>query len=128
VEPHVDRRGALTTEEVVDPAFPKCNWKLPPARPDSVVGAVQGGRVARQRLPDARLPYAAALNLVTNEAGLPIDASGKVIDAATNPKGLAQFRDLNAMAICSTTRSSSIHGCARCRTPARPARSIATPS
>ena len=87
--------GSLTTEEVVDPAFPKCNWKLPPGSADPY--SVQFKAVASlgDGCPTLDLPYAAALNLVTNEAGLPLDASGKVIDAATNPKGIPQFRDLN---------------------------------
>jgi len=45
--------------------------------------------------PTLDLPYAAPLNLVTNARGLPIDAAGKVIDAANNPRGLPQFKDTN---------------------------------
>jgi Bacterial Ig-like domain len=87
--------GSLTTEEVIDPAYPKCNWKLPPGSADP--WSVQFKAVASlgDGCPTLDLPYAAALNLVTNAAGMPIDASGKVIDAATNPKGIVQFRDLN---------------------------------
>jgi hypothetical protein len=45
--------------------------------------------------PTLDLAYAAPLNLMTNRDGLPIDKAGRVIDAATNPRGLPQFRDLN---------------------------------
>src|SRR4029079_17940967 len=45
--------------------------------------------------PTLDLPYAAPLNLVTDERGLPMDADGRVIEAASNPRGLPVFKDLN---------------------------------
>jgi hypothetical protein len=87
--------GDLTTEEMVDPNFPGCNWKIPPASADPY--SVQFKAVASlgDGCPTLALPYAAPLNLVTNERGLPIDAAGRVIDARTNPLGLEQFKDAN---------------------------------
>jgi len=87
--------GALTTEEVIDPAFPKCNWKLPPGSADPY--SVQFKAVASlgDGCPTLDLPYANALNMVTGENGMPVDASGKVIDAAHNPTGLPVFKDLD---------------------------------
>jgi hypothetical protein len=84
--------GDLTTEEMVDPSFPGCHWELPAGSPDPY--AVQFKAVASlgDGCPTLDLPYAAPLNLVTNERGLPIDAGGRVIDAG-NPTGLPQFRD-----------------------------------
>jgi hypothetical protein len=84
--------GDLTTEELVDPNFPGCHWELPPGSPDPY--AVQFKAVASlgDGCPTLDLPYAAPLNMVTNARGLPIDASGRVIDAR-NPTGLPQFRD-----------------------------------
>src|SRR6185369_16305358 len=69
--------GSLTTEEIADPAFPKCNWKLPPGSADPY--SIQFKAVASlgDGCPTLDLPYAAALNLTVNEAGLPVDASGK---------------------------------------------------
>ena len=86
--------GNLTTEEMTDPAFPGCHWELPPGSADPF--SVQFKAVASlgDGCPTLDLPYAAPLNLVTNRRGLPIDAAGKVIDAA-NPGGLPQFKDLN---------------------------------
>ncbi len=85
--------GSLTTEETIDPAYPKCNWKLPPGSADPY--SVQFKAVASlgDGCPTLDLPYATALNLVTDASGLPVDASGKVIDAAHNPTGVPQFRD-----------------------------------
>ena len=87
--------GSLTTEEVVDPAFPKCNWTLPPGSADPY--SIQFKAVASlgDGCPTLDLPYATALNLVTNENNMPVDASGKVVDRATNPTGLVQFKDTN---------------------------------
>jgi len=86
--------GGLTTEEEVDPAFPGCDWRLPPASVDPY--AVQFKAVASlgNGCPTLDLPYATPLNLVTNSEGLPIDAAGTLIDAA-NPTGLPQFRDVD---------------------------------
>jgi hypothetical protein len=87
--------GGLTTDEVADPNFPTCKWELPPGSPDPY--AVQFKAVASlgDGCPTLDLPYATALNLVTNADGLPVDAAGKVIEAVANPTGVPQFRDLN---------------------------------
>src|SRR4029079_3686175 len=45
--------------------------------------------------PTLDLPYAAPLNMVTDARGLPIDGDGRVIGAASTPRGLPQFKDLN---------------------------------
>jgi hypothetical protein len=86
--------GDLTREDMVDPNFPGCHWEVPAGSPDPY--AVQFKAVASlgDGCPTLDLPYAAPLNLVTNGRGLPIDAGGRVIDAA-NPTGLPQFRDDN---------------------------------
>jgi hypothetical protein len=85
--------GTLTTEEVVDPNWPRCNWKLPPGSVDPY--AIQFKAVASlgDGCPTLDLPYATALNLVTDARGLPVDARGKVIDSVRNPTGIVQFRD-----------------------------------
>ena len=85
--------GSLTTEEVVDPAYPKCNWKLPPGSADPY--SIQFKAVASlgDGCPTLDLPYATPLNLKVNDQNLPIDASGKVIDSTHNPTGLEQFSD-----------------------------------
>jgi hypothetical protein len=87
--------GSLTTEELVDPAFPRCNWKLPPGSADPY--SIQFKAVASlgDGCPTLDLPYATPLNLVTNENNMPVDASGKVVDRASNPTGLVQFKDVN---------------------------------
>jgi hypothetical protein len=87
--------GNLTREEMTDPNFPGCNWRIPAGSADPY--SVQFKAVASlgDGCPTLDLPYAAPLNLVTNKAGLPIDQTGRVIDAA-NPTGLPQFKDLNA--------------------------------
>jgi hypothetical protein len=88
--------GNLTTEEIVDPAFPGCDWKLPPASADPY--SVQFKAVASlgDGCPTLDLPYAAPLNMVTDQvSGLPVDQQGRVIDAETNPTGLPLFKDKN---------------------------------
>ena len=87
--------GNLTTRETIDPAFPGCDWELPAGSADPF--SIQFKAVASlgNGCPTLDLPYAAPLNLVTDGRGLPIDAGGRVIDAASNPRGLPQFRDLN---------------------------------
>ena len=87
--------GDLTTHEMVDPAFPGCNWELPAASADPF--SIQFKAVASlgNGCPTLDLPYAAPLNLVTNDRGLPMDAQGRVIDAASNPRGLPVFKDVN---------------------------------
>ncbi len=87
--------GDLTTEEMADPSFPGCDWRVPPASADPY--AIQFKAVASigDGCPTLDLPLASPLNLVTDKDGLPIDASGAVIDAARNPAGLPQFRDVD---------------------------------
>lgn len=92
--------GSLTTEEVVDPSYPKCTaankpWILPPGSPDPY--SIQFKAVASlgDGCPTLDLPFATPLNLKVNDKGMPIDKDGKVIDAAHNPKGLEQFADLD---------------------------------
>src|SRR5262249_41374389 len=79
--------GNLTTKEEVDPAFPGCNWELPPGSADPF--SIQFKAVASlgNGCPTLDLPYATPLNLTTNDRGLPIDETGKGIEAATNPRG-----------------------------------------
>jgi hypothetical protein len=85
--------GNLTTEELVDPNFPGCNWKIPAGSADPY--SVQFKAVASlgDGCPTLALPYATPLNLVTNNHGLPIDKDGRVIDAS-NPS-LEVFKDSN---------------------------------
>jgi hypothetical protein len=87
--------GNLTREEMVDPNFPGCQWRIPAGSADPY--AVQFKAVATQGdgCPTLDLPYAAPLNMATNKDGLPVDQNGQVIDAAHNPAGLPQFKDLN---------------------------------
>ncbi len=87
--------GNLTTEDMVDPNFPGCNWEAPAGSPDPY--AVQFKAVASlgDGCPTLALPYAAPLNLVTNKEGMPIDEKGVVIDNQ-NPTGLPQFKDVTA--------------------------------
>lgn len=85
--------GNLTTEEMVDPNFPGCNWKIPAGSADPY--SVQFKAVASlgDGCPTLDLPYATALNLVTNSKGMPVDKDGKVVDRS-NP-GMPQFKDTN---------------------------------
>jgi hypothetical protein len=86
--------GGLTRQETIDPNFPRCNWRLPAGSPDPY--AVQFKAVASlgDGCPTLDLVYAHALNLVVNERGQPLDASGRVIDREF-PKGPPRFRDLD---------------------------------
>jgi len=86
--------GSLTREDMVDPNFPGCDWHIPPGSADPY--SIQFKSVASigDGCPTLDLPYAAPLNLVTNDDGLPIDALGRVIDK-NNPTGLPVFRDVN---------------------------------
>jgi hypothetical protein len=86
--------GNLTRETLIDPNFPGCHWKLPPGSADPYALQFKAVATLGDGCPTLELPYATPVNLVTNRAGLPIDANGRVIDA-TNPAGLPQFRDLN---------------------------------
>jgi hypothetical protein len=87
--------GGLTTEEMTDPAFPGCNWLIPPASADPYAIQLKAVASLGDGCPTLALPYAAPLNLVTNTAGLPVDAMGRIIDAKSNPKGMPQFRDID---------------------------------
>jgi hypothetical protein len=86
--------GNLTTEEMIDPNFPGCKWKIPAGSADPY--SVQFKAIASlgDGCPTLDLPYATPLNMVTNKDGLPVDQNGHVIDK-DNPNGLPQFRDLN---------------------------------
>jgi hypothetical protein len=88
--------GDLTREEVEDPEFPGCHWKLPSGSVDPF--AVQFKAVASlgDGCPTLDLPYATPLNLITDKrTGLPVDQKGQIIDAVSNPRGLPQFTDSN---------------------------------
>ena len=86
--------GRLTTRETIDPAFPQCGWRLPPGSADPYSYQFKAVATRGDECPTLELVYAAARNLVTNAAGLPIDARGVVIDKK-NPLGQPIFRDLN---------------------------------
>lgn len=85
--------GNLTTEEMVDPNFPGCDWRIPAGSADPY--SIQFKAVASlgNGCPTLDLPYATPLNMVTNKQGMPIDKDGRVIDQS-NP-GLPVFKDLN---------------------------------
>jgi hypothetical protein len=87
--------GNLTRNEMVDPNFPGCNWKIPAGSADPYAPQFKAIASLGDGCPTLDLPYAAPLNLVTNKDGLPIDKDGHVIDGVSNPTGLPQFRDLN---------------------------------
>lgn len=91
--------GNLTTEEMVDPNFPGCNWKIPAASADPY--SIQFKAVATlgidkkgKECPTLDLPYARPRNLKVNSQGMPIDANGKVIDR-NNSLALPVFEDKN---------------------------------
>jgi hypothetical protein len=86
--------GNLTTEEMVDPNFPGCNWEIPAGSADPFSLQFKAIASLGDGCPTLELPYATPLNLTTNADGLPIDGNGRVIDVA-NPTGLPQFKDLN---------------------------------
>lgn len=85
--------GNLTTQDMVDPNFPGCNWVIPAGSADPY--SVQFKAVASlgNGCPTLDLPYATPLNLVTNKQGMPVDKDGRVIDAS-NP-GMEVFKDNN---------------------------------
>ena len=87
--------GNLTTEELVDPNFPGCNWQIPAGSVDPYAPQFKAVASLGNGCPTLDLPYAAPLNLVTNKQGMPVDEHGRAIDAKTNPTGLPQFRDTN---------------------------------
>src|SRR5207253_9582861 len=86
--------GDLTREDMIDPNFPGCGWKIPEGSPDPFAYQFKAVASLGDGCPTLDLVYAAPLNLVTNADGLPIDAKGVVIDR-NNPNGLPIFRDLN---------------------------------
>jgi hypothetical protein len=87
--------GDLTTKEMIDPNFPTCNWRIPAGSVDPYAMQFKAVASLGDGCPTLDLPYAAPLNLVTNKDGLPLDKNGRVIDAASNPRGVPQFRDAN---------------------------------
>jgi hypothetical protein len=84
--------GNLTTEEMVDPNFPGCNWKIPAGSADPYSMQFKAVASLGDGCPTLDLPYATPLNLVTNKSGLPIDKDGRVIDR-NNSLALPQFKD-----------------------------------
>jgi hypothetical protein len=84
--------GNLTTEEMVDPNFPGCNWKIPAGSADPYSLQFKAVASLGDGCPTLDLPYATPLNLVTNKNGLPIDQDGRVIDR-NNSTALPQFTD-----------------------------------
>jgi len=85
--------GNLTREEMIDPNFPGCNWKIPAGSVDPYSMQFKAVASLGNGCPTLDLPYATPLNLVTNKNGLPIDNNGRVIDAS-NP-GIEIFKDSN---------------------------------
>ncbi|MBZ5522530.1 MAG: Ig-like domain-containing protein [Acidobacteriia bacterium] len=86
--------GNLTAEEMVDPNFPGCDWKIPGGSADPYSMQFKAVASLGNSCPTLDLPYATALNLVTNKSGVAVDKDGKVIDK-DNPEGLPQFTDTN---------------------------------
>lgn len=86
--------GYLTDAPVVDPNYPGCNWNLPPGSPDPYAYVMKAVASLGDGCPTLALPYATALNIVTDANGEPIDSGGVVIDR-DNPQGLPQFQDLD---------------------------------
>jgi len=86
--------GNLTTQDMEDPNYPGCHWHIPAGSADPYSLQFKSVASLGDGCPTLDLPYAAPLNLVTNSDGLPIDASGRVVDAS-NPSGLVQFKDVN---------------------------------
>lgn len=86
--------GYLTQQEMDDPNFPGCGFKLPPGSADPFARQFKAIASLGDGCPTLDLPYATPLNLVTNAQGLPIDANGTVIDRS-NPLGLPQFNDVD---------------------------------
>jgi hypothetical protein len=86
--------GNLTTEDMVDPNFPGCNWKIPAGSADPYAMQFKAVASLGDGCPTLDLPYATPLNLKTNANGLPIDKDGRVIDTS-NPTALPVFVDKN---------------------------------
>jgi len=86
--------GYLTDEPVQDPNFPQCDWIVPAGSPDPYAYQMRAVATLGDGCPTLALPYATALNLVVNEAGLPIDERGLPI-GRDNPLGKPRYRDLD---------------------------------
>jgi hypothetical protein len=86
--------GTLTQKDMADPNFPRCRWELPAGSVDPFALQFKAVASLGDGCPTLDLPYAAPLNMVTNQEGLPTDEQGRVIDVS-NPTGLPQFKDLN---------------------------------
>jgi len=87
--------GNLTREPLDDPNYPNCHVELPAGSVDPYAMQFKAVASLGDGCPTLDLPFATPLNLLTNGDGLPVDRNGSVIDAAQNPTGLPQFRDLN---------------------------------
>ena len=80
---------------MLDPNFEtRCQWRIPAGSIDPYAMQFKAVASLGDGCPTLDLVYAAPLNLVTSRDGLPVDAGGRVIDAA-NPSAVMQFRDLN---------------------------------
>lgn len=86
--------GYFTTEEMVDPNFPGCNWRLVPGTPDPYAHQMKALATLGDGCPTLALAYATAVNLVTNSDGVPIDSNGVPIDK-NNPRGIPQYVDVD---------------------------------
>ena len=100
--------GNLTTEEIIDPNFPGCNWKIPAGSADPYSMQFKAVASLGDGCPTLDLPYATPLNLVTNNKGLPIDKDGRVIDRNNSPL-CHSSKILMATVTCSTIPSFAIH-------------------
>ena len=86
--------GGLIATDMVDPNYPGCGWMIPAGSPDPYAYSFRAVASLGDGCPTLALPYATALNLVTNAGEQPIDAGGTVIDG-DNPLGLPQYQDLD---------------------------------
>ena len=86
--------GYLTDRDMPDPNFPACDWKLPAGSPDPYAFQMKAVASKGDGCPTLDLIYAAPLNLIVDDDGLPIDENGRRI-SRDNPGGLPQFRDLD---------------------------------
>ncbi|HKD82419.1 MAG TPA: Ig-like domain-containing protein [Candidatus Angelobacter sp.] len=85
--------GNLTREDIVDPNYPGCNWRIPAGSPDPYSYQFKAVATLGDGCPTLDLPYATPLNLSVDRKGLPIDKDGKPIDPS-NP-GMEVFKDVN---------------------------------
>ena len=90
--------GYLTTAaETSDPFYPTSTcpeWSWPEGSIDPYAFTMRALAGKGDGCPTLDLPYATALNLKTNAAGLPIDAKGVVIDR-NNPTGIPIYNDVD---------------------------------